>query len=258
MSVMLTEMEADNASGSGTVPVTVSRRSLMLLLQITDSQFPAGRLVHSNGFESWVRNHPEATSTDIAAAVTAYVVGSVATLDLVFEAHAWRARSLGELRELDYRLWSYKTSPLARVSSAEPGHRLAETVQATGLVPEPAEHGAPSPFLHAFLAEIEVGVVPGNLAVVEGAVLRALDVPLDMAVLSSLRSVHAGVLSAIVRLGRLSAMTVQRMERDFADLADEVVDRVISTSLDDVSSSALDTELWGMRHTGLVGRLFRS
>ena len=48
--------------------------ALMAWMQLHDSAFPAGRLVHSHGLEEWLAQRPDAGPDEVSAAVIDYVV----------------------------------------------------------------------------------------------------------------------------------------------------------------------------------------
>lgn len=226
--------------------------ALGLWMTLHDSAFPAGRLVHSNGIESWLRAHPDADADAITTLALDYVTASIATLDAVFAAHAWRARptaagpDLDRLVDLDRMLLTHKTSAIARDASLQPGRQLATTARRVGLA------GTAAPYLESVIGQ----AAPGNLAVVEGAICAAIGVDLPVTVLGTLRSALAAALSAGVRLGRLGAMSSQRCLVAATPTLTELVDDVLATDLDDVATGTVALETWAMRHTRYAPRLF--
>jgi len=215
-------------------------------LQLHDSAFPAGRMVHSNGIENWLYAHPDADDAQIERLIVDYVAQSVATLDAVIAAAAWEAATVDQLTELDRLLLTYKTSSNARNASLQPGLQLATTARRIGLISVDDQ----------YIRNVIAGHSPGNLAVVEGSIQAALGVSQDVCVLGTLRSALAAALSAGVRLGRIGAMKAQQiMVRNSAALVD-LVGVATSTPLDELASSTFDLELHGMRHEWQSPRLF--
>jgi urease accessory protein len=215
-------------------------------LQLHDSAFPAGRMVHSNGIENWLHAYPDADDGRIERLMLDYVAESVATLDGVITAAAWKAITADELIELDLLLLTYKTSSNARSASQQPGLQLATTARRVGLV-------APD---DRYLRSVIGGSSPGNLAVVEGAIQATLWISQRVCVLGTLRSALAAALSAGVRLGRIGAMKAQQiMVRHHADLV-ELVETTVAASLDDLASNTFHLEIHGMRHERQSPRLF--
>jgi urease accessory protein len=220
--------------------------ALLLWMQLQDSAFPAGRMVHSQGLEQWLADRPDAADDEIEAVVTGYLTDCHAPLDATVTAAAWRAAPHRDaLCLLDELLDSYKLFDNARTASLSAGRQLAAAAQHTGLA-------VPSPYLEA----VADATTPGHLAVVEGALQAGLGIPVHLAVLGSIRSVMASMLSAAVRLGRIGPLRSQRIQADsvpvMADLAQAACDRQI----DAVWSVAPALEISGMRHETRTSRLF--
>lgn len=222
-------------------------------LNLHDSAFPAGRLVHSNGIESWLRAFPDAGPDRIVELVVDYVATSVATLDAVVGVHAWASDDLEVLRALDRELLSYKTSENARDASLKPGRQLADTAGRVGMnceVPDCARAD--------YLRAVSSARAPGNLAVVEAVVQAGLGVDRRTATLGTLRSSMASALSACVRLGRLGSLGAQRALVAATPALVDLAADVERTPLDALSSTSFALELFGMRHAQISPRLFAS
>lgn len=225
---------------------TDSPAARALWLQLHDSAFPAGRMVHSHGLEEWLTERPDAGPDDIADAVLSYLAESYAPLDATFVAAAWRACEADcRLLELDGLLHSYKLSDHARIASTSTGRQLASATHATGLAVD-------SDYLMAVLS----GETPGHNAVVEGALQAHLGIALDTAVMGSVRTQLASMLSAAVRLGRLGPLSSQRIQaRSIARIVD-LAEQACLRDTDDVWSTAAAMEISGMRHEIRTARLF--
>ncbi|MGV0851972.1 urease accessory protein UreF [Mycolicibacterium phlei] len=228
---------------------TDSAVAIVLWMQLHDSAFPAGRMVHSHGLEDWLSAHPGAGPDEIATVVVEYLAHSFAPLDATITAAAWRAAPDCEaLCALDELTGTYKLFDNARIASESSGRQLASAARSCGLG---HELGCPG-YLDAVIA----GAAPGHSAVVDGALQAALGIPLRTAVLGSIRSMMASLLSAAVRLGRLGPLHSQRIQAataaDIVGLADDACLR----DLDDVYSTAPALEISGMRHETRTARLF--
>jgi urease accessory protein len=228
--------------------MTEDPAALALWLQLHDSAFPAGRMVHSNGFEEWLALRPSARADDIGAAALDYLAHGVATLDATVTAAAWRAApSLVTLCDLDTVLSSFKLSGNSRTASQSAGLQLAVTTQHVGLCPG-----------SAYLGAVVAGDAAGNLAVVEGTVQAHIGVAVQTAVLGSLRTALSSILSAAVRLGRLGPLEAQRIQVRNVDAVVELAAGACSRPLDRLGTSAMQFEIAGMRHESRTQRLFAS
>ncbi|BBY75411.1 urease accessory protein UreF [Mycolicibacterium parafortuitum] len=224
--------------------------ALALWMQLHDSAFPSGRMVHSQGLEQWLADRPGAVADDIGAAVLAYVTNSYAPLDATVCAAAWRACAdrgavTGALAGLDALLASYKLFGNARVASESAGRQLATAARRAGLVRD-----------CEYLDRVVDGNAPGHCAVVEGALQAHLGVPVHIAVLGSMRSVMASMLSAAIRLGRLGPLHSQRIQTGTAPALVALARAAVARPLEDLCSAAPALEIGGMRHETRTARLF--
>ncbi|ORA32850.1 urease accessory protein UreF [Mycobacterium aquaticum] len=217
-----------------------------LWMQLHDSAFPAGRLVHSHGLEEWLAGHPEADADAIEATVLGYLIHGHAPLDATITAHAWAmSEHPHRLAELDELTASYKLFGNTRTASTSIGRQLAATATDIGMV-----DGDP------YIAGVIDGTFPGHAAVVEGAVQCRLGIPRHVAVLGSMQSMMASLLSAAVRLGRLGPLQSQRIQLRAAELAVQLSKEACERPLHDLSSTTPALEISGMRHEERTARLF--
>jgi urease accessory protein len=220
--------------------------ALFAALQLGDSALPIGRFAHSYGLEALLADDPELGEKDVAELVESALCQGAPRLDGVAVATAHRATTVEELLSLDRWLTARKPSPGARQASTACGRALAALV--------PAFTGAEPASAHA--AAVARGETDGNLAVVEGALARALGIPLEVTVLIELRGYAAGLLSAAVRLGRLSSLRAQALQRRLAPAL--LAGAAESLQLDpaEASSSAIELELASLAHERRDARLF--
>lgn len=219
--------------------------ALALWMQLHDSAFPAGRMVHSQGLEQWLAERPDADHDAVAAAVLAYLANSYAPLDATVCAASWR--SAGDdtaLTGLDALTASYKLFDNARTASESAGRQLASVSRQVGL--------ADSRYLRA----VTDGDTPGHCAVVEGSLQALLGIPMRVAVLGALRSTLASMLSAAIRLGRIGPLHSQRTQARSVALLVELAHQACARDVNEVWSVAPALEISGMRHETRSARLF--
>ncbi|ANI41981.1 urease accessory protein UreF [Mycolicibacterium vaccae] len=230
------------------MPATVTDPDIALALwmQLHDSAFPTGRMVHSQGLEQWLAERPDAGHDAVGAAVLAYLANSYAPLDATIGAAAWRAGTDDRtLRELDGLLATYKLFDNARISSESAGRQLATVSRQTGLAAD-----------DRYLDAVIDGLTPGHCAVVEGALQASLGIPVRVAVLGSMRSMMASMLSAAIRLGRLGPLHSQRIQARSVPCLVDLARQACERDLDDMWSVAPTLEISGMRHETRTSRLF--
>lgn len=220
--------------------------AVALWMQLHDSAFPAGRMVHSHGLEEWLTARPGAGADALEAAMLGYLTHGYAPLDATITAHAWQvADGADRLAELDQLTTSYKLFGNARTASTSTGRQLAATAIHIGMA---GDH----PYLTGVLTETH----PGHAAVVDGAVQALLGVPQQLAVLGCVRSMLASMLSAAVRLGRLGPLQSQRIQLRSTPLAVRLARDACRRPLDELSSTAPGLEISGMCHEQRTSRLF--
>lgn len=219
--------------------------ALLAALQLSDSSFPIGRFVHSQGAEAWLSHHPGADADEIAAlAVT--MVNAAARVDGVFVVASRRAREVAELLDLDRRLTARKTIPSARTLSTTCGRQLAL------IAPRIAE----SPQLSLFAGAVERSATDGNLAIVTGTLAQALEIDAVTAVALELRSTASTVLSTAVRLGRLSPSLAQEQLAGLRPAIGRACEVALATDLDDAFSSMPELEVCSLGHHRAEFRFF--
>jgi urease accessory protein len=230
---------ADNAGISGAA-------AFLAALQLADSALPIGRFVHSHGLEAWLQREEEAGEAELTRLVESVLGEAFAPLDGVVLAHAHRAATLQELLDLDRTLTARKLSAPARAASCACGRQLASL--AGGLVDDA--------LVAALAGEVRERRTDGNLAVVEGALTRALGLTAEQALLLELRGTAAGLLSSAVRLGRLGPVRAQAMLRALAPAVERAAASALEAGLDDLRSSGIELEIAAMSHRRAHVRLF--
>lgn len=222
-------------------------RAFLAALQLADSTLPIGRFVHSHGLESWLEAHPTAPEAEIEEVVRSFVLEAVAPLDCAFVARAHRASTTVEdLRDLDRELTSRKTIAAARTASTACGRQLAR------IGPTLVEDGVLAAYCRAVGRERE----GGNLAVVQGALARALGIGVSEAVLVELRSAAAGLFSVAVRTGRLGPLRTQVLLARLGPGLAAAAAAAIGAGRDDLHSTAPALEIAALAHGRRDARLF--
>jgi urease accessory protein len=233
---------AGAADGEG----RIEPAALLAALQLADTALPVGRYAHSGGLEAALAGAPDLGESDIAAYVETYVLDAAGPLDGVAVAVASRATSTSALEELDRMVTARKLTPGSRLASVTCGGQLA------ALVPT-FTHADP---VSSFAAAVRDRASDGNVAVVHGALCGALGLPAEAAVLVELRGAASGLLSAAVRLGRLSALRAQALQYELAPAIAEAAAAALRSRAEDMRSSAPEIDVGSLLHLRLEARQF--
>ena len=210
-----------------------ARRVALAGLQIADGSLPIGRFAHSNGTERWLSENPRASSIELEQLISVSLTEAIAPLDGAALHSAHRAETATELLELDALLSAHKSAPASRAASQSCGRQLAQL--ATRLLQ--------NELLAEYCSLVDSRQSDGNLSIVEGALARAAALPDEMAVLISLRSAASGMLSAAVRLGRLSPSQAQVSLTTLAASVDQATTIALATKIGEWHSTAAELEI---------------
>lgn len=211
---------------------------MWLLLQLADAAFPSGGFAHSGGLEA-------ASALGLAPDVVAFVgdaIWQAAHLQLPLA----RAAHAGDLAAADARAEAAILGHVARRASRAQGRAFGNACIYTLRELAPLE------------ADLRAGRLHGHLAPLQGAVCRAVGLPIEDAETLVLQTTTRGVLSAAVRLGRLGPLEAQRVQRGLAPTLDAARAAARELTLDDLAQTSPLAELAGSLHDTLYSRLFQS
>ena len=232
--------------GGAAAPDTAAR--LAHMLQFGDSMFPIGGFAFSGGLESAVQKRV-VTDAGTLEAFTRTAVEQAATGDGIALVWAHRAAAAGDLEELvriDERVYARKLSSETRTMSVRMGKKFTE--MGTEVI------GAP--LLQAWRERIDAGATPGCYPAALAANFAVQGLPARDAFVVHQYGVAAMILSAALRLMRISHVDTQRMLYRLnadAEAAYEVASRA---QLADMAGFAPLAEILAAVHVKAHVRLF--
>jgi urease accessory protein len=227
-------------------PATAAR--LARFLQFGDSMFPIGAFAFSAGLESAIQKRvvtDAATLADYArTAIDQAAMGD--GVALVWAHRAAAAGDVDELVRIDERVHARKLSSETRTMSVRMGKKFAELgVEVTG-----------APLLAAWRERIAAGATPGCYPVVLAATFAAQGLSARDAFVVHQYGVAAMILSAALRLMKVSHVDTQRLLYELNAGADAAYETAAATRLDDMAGFAPLTEILAAVHVKAHVRLF--
>lgn len=220
----------------------------MHLLQFTDSTFPVGTFSFSNGLETAAH---EGIVTD-AASLREFVESQAlqaAFSDGVAALHAHRAFLAGDyegVAEADAALLRFKMNAEARLMLQRMGKKLAEL----------AARLFDSPLVARWLSDINAGNVPGTFPVGQGLAYAAAGVGEKELFCAHQYGVINMVLSAALRIVRVSHYDTQKILFDLAARTEGYYDRASRMQLRDMNAFFPQLDIFASLHEKGNMRMF--
>jgi urease accessory protein len=237
-----TTMENDGVGLSGSTAL------LARVLQFGDSMFPIGGFSFSCGLESAIQ---EGVVADLATlhAFARTAVEQAARGDGIALIAAHRAAAAGDIDALiriDSQVYARKLSDEIRTMSVRMGKKFTEMgVQVIG-----------APLLCVWRERIAASVTPGCYPVALAVNFAAQGLPAREAFVVHQYGLAAAILSAALRLMRISHVETQKILFELNGCAQALYERAAAARLSDMSGYAPLTEILAAVHAKAHVRLF--
>jgi urease accessory protein len=217
-------------------------------LQFGDSVFPIGSFAFSGGLESAIQKRV-VTDTDTLHAYTRTALEQAAMGDGVALVWAHRCAAVGDLDEvvrIDERVYARKLSGETRTMTVRMGKKFAEMgAEVIGAPP-----------LAAWRERIAAGATPGCYPVSLAVNFAAQGLPARDAFVVHQYGVASMILSAALRLMKVSHVDTQRILYRLDAGADADYEAAAATRLDDMAGFAPLAEILAAVHVKAHVRLF--
>lgn len=229
---------------AATIIITMTERGNSALLRLMvwlSPAFPVGGFSYSHGLERAVHDNLIASRDDLAAWLTALAEIGSGWNDAVLFAESWRrAAADGDLGEM---------AALAEALASSRERHMETMLQGQAFL------AAAAAWPHPVLARLPAGC-PYCVAV--GAVAGAHGVPSQDALAVWLQAFCTNLVQAAIRLGVIGQSAATGIIAGFEPTALSVGARAAVSTLDDLGSAALTSDIMAMRHETQHSRLFRS
>lgn len=237
----MTTSAAENAA-----PDTATR--LARLLQFGDSMFPVGGFSFSSGLESAIQKRL-VCDLDSLRTFARTAVEQAALGDGIALICAHRAASAGDLDALvriDQRVYARKLSAETRLMTVRMGKKFTE--MGAGITA--------APILRSWLERIEQGVAPGCYPVALAVNFAAQDLPDRDAFVVHQYGVAATILSAALRLMKVSHIDTQGMLYELNRSTEAAYAQAARSDLADMAGFAPQLDILAAVHVKAHVRLF--
>ncbi|WP_108605743.1 urease accessory protein UreF [Aminobacter sp. MSH1] len=215
--------------------------TLLRLMAWLSPAFPVGGFSYSHGLERAVHDGLVASRDDLAGWLAALAELGSGWNDVVLFAEAWRrAREDGDFAEI---------AALGEALAGSRERHMETMLQGQAFLTAAAAW--PHPVLDKLPADC-----PYCVAV--GAVAGANGIALEDALAAYLQAFSTNLVQAAIRLGVVGQVAATGIIAAFEPTALSVAVRAAASSLDELGSAALTSDIVAMRHETQHSRLFRS
>ena len=223
-------------------------KSLLTLLQLTDSFFPTGAFAHSFGLETYVQfelvNDPETFKMFLRSTLHHGLRNS----DAVAIGLAYKATEIKVVVDLDARLTAMKIARESREGSIKIGKQFLRN---TAILER-------NEMLHSYAEKVQSGKCAGHHPIAYGLVASTAGIDLFPGILGYLHAHVVGLVSAAVRLVPLKPTDgqgiIEKVRPDLIDIARFAE----GAGIEDLSGFTPGLDIRGMQHERLYSRLFIS
>ncbi|HOX90163.1 MAG TPA: urease accessory protein UreF [Burkholderiaceae bacterium] len=232
----------------GSTPVAGAGALLVRALQFGDSVFPVGGFAFSGGLESAIQKRV-VTDTASLEAFTRTALEQAALGDgiaIVAAHHAAKTGDVDALARIDRQVYARKLSSEMRTMTVRMGKKFAEMgAEVIG-----------APLLAAWRAKINTGDTPGCYPVSLAVNFAAQALPARDAFVVHQYGVASMILSAALRLMKISHVDTQRILYRLDAGADAAYEAAAAARLEDMAGFAPLTEILAAVHVKAHVRLF--
>ena len=223
-------------------------KSLLTLLQLTDSFFPTGAFAHSFGLETYVQRELVNDAETFERFLRSTLHHGLRNGDAVAIGLTYKATEIQQMVDLDARITAMKVARESREASIKIGKQFLRN---TAILER-------NELLNEYAEQIQSGRCAGHHAITYGLVASTAKIDLFSSVLGYLHAHVVGQVSAAVRLIPLKPTDgqgiIQNIRPDLIDTARFAE----GATIDDLSNFTPGLDIRSMQHERLYSRLFIS
>ncbi len=224
--------------------------SLLTGLRFVDSFFPSGGYAYSSGLEAAVQGGAVRNTEELSRFVTESLTTGIGEREAVAAGLAHEAFGSGILEtafEADRELEAMKLGRESRIASRQMGRQVIRLA---------SDRQIREPLIEDYCAAVEAERSPGHLAVTVGLTLAAAGWSKEETVAAFLYQAATGFLAAAMKLLPLGQREGQRLLESWLTVIERVSHDATHQRV--LQSWSPIQDIYGMRHSRLESRLFRS
>ena len=228
----------------------MNTRSLLAGLRFVDSFFPSGGYAYSSGLEAAVQGGAVTSTEELSCFVLESLTAGMGEREAVVTGLAHDAIVSGILEialKADRELEAMKLGCESRVASRQMGRQVIRLA---------AEQRDRHPLIGEYWATLEADQIPGHVAVVMGLTLADAGWSKVDSIAVFLYQVATGYVAAAMKLMPVGQREGQRLLDSWLAVIERVSQQAAVQR--ELRSWSPIQDIYGMRHSGLESRLFRS
>ena len=229
----------------------LTSQQLLVLTQLTDSMFPSGGFVHSDGLETYVQSGKLNTIEELENMLTTRLMYDWAHQDMVALQVSMSTYLNGDLtviKTIDERLTAMKIVKENRLSSMRVGKQTLRTILM--LIEDP--------LLDSYQTLIRQKELNGHQSIVFGLTCASAGITAEPALTAYAYNVLSSLISVALKLMHFGQTQAQQLLWYLQPKISQAVTTAMSLTLDDMQSFVPAIEISGMQHEYLFRRLFNS
>jgi urease accessory protein len=268
---IMTDVQGSPGHSAGDTPV-LTHSALYRLLAWSSPGYPTGAFSYSHGLEWAVEAGSVTNLQGLLHYVTAVLSRGGGWIDAVLFAHAWRATSAGTDANPSARPRPdncKRQAPLTESAALDDLTALAaafrgssetalESRQQGNAFLDVTRKAWAHPTIEAFALRSAANNTPVAHCIAVAVACAAHNIALEPALHAYLHAVAANLVSAGARLIPLGQTRAQIAIARLSPTISDIIERALSTALDDLGTAAPAVELCSLRHETQYTRLFRS
>jgi len=231
--------------------MNLTPQQLLALTQLTDSMFPSGGFVHSEGLESYVQAGEVIHIEQLENLLTTRLLYDWANQDFIAlhsAVFAYHKRNMALIQQIDERLTAMKIAKETRQSSSRVGRQTLRTMLM--LIDDS--------FLLDYQTKIQSKTMIGHQAIVFGLVTAAVNIDIEPALTAYAYNLLSSQVSVAIKLMRLGQTQAQQLLWHVQPIVEQAVAHAMSNDFEDMQSFVPAIDIYGIQHEYLFRRLFNS